>query len=124
MDVYLDTNAVGYFDEHPAWSPERLAAARDRLHQRVQSGDLSVFASYPLLEELLGLLDFNSEKYFRVMGFLLDVSQFNLLRSTDELGKAEVKNGNLRGSNDRLEWFGKAVTVRRALRTGRGLEEL
>lgn len=124
MDVYLDTNAVNYFDEHPAWSSERLAAARDGLRQRVQSGDIGVFVSYPLLEEVLGLLDFNSEKYFRVMGFLLDVSQFNLLLSTDELGEAEVKNGSLRGGNDRLEWFGRAVTVRRALRKGHDLEAI
>lgn len=124
MDVYLDTNAVNYFDEHTPWSPDRLSAARDRLRQRVQAGDISIFVSYPLLEEVLGLLDFNSEKYFRVMGFLLDVSQFNLLLSTDELGEVEVKNGSLKGGNDRLEWFGKAVTVRRALRKGYGLEAI
>jgi hypothetical protein len=124
MDVYIDTNAVSYFDEHPDWTPVQLSAARDRLRQRVDSGDISVFVSYPLLEEVLGLLDFNPTKYFRVMGFLLDVSQFNLLRSTDELGEAEVRNGQLRGRNDRLEWFGRAVTVRRALRAGRGLEDI
>ena len=124
MDVYLDTNAVGYFDEHPAWSPERLVAARDRFREHVQSGHMSVFMSYPLLEEVLGLLDFNAEKYFRVMAFLQDVSQFNLLRSTDELGRAEATVGSLRGGNDRLERFGTAVAVRRALRTGRGLDNM
>ena len=124
MDVYVDTNATGYFDSHPAWNPDVLSSARDQLRQRVQSGDLSVFVSYPLLEEVLGLLAFNAEKYYRVMGLLLDVSQFNLLRSTDELGRTEVANGNLRGRNERLEWFGTAVTVRRALRKGHGLEDI
>jgi hypothetical protein len=124
VDVYFDTNAVNYFDEHPDWPYERLVAARHRLLQRVQARDVSVFVSYPLLEEVLGLLEFNSEKYFRVMSYLLDVSRFNLLLSTDELGRAEVTHGSLRGGNDRLEWFGKAVMVRRALRTGRGLEEI
>ncbi|HLG56845.1 MAG TPA: hypothetical protein VI485_16020 [Vicinamibacterales bacterium] len=80
--------------------------------------------SYPLLEEVLGLLEFDAAKYHRVMGLLLDASQFNLLRATDELGEAEVTNGSLRGQSERLEWFGTAVTVRRALRKGHGLEQI
>jgi hypothetical protein len=119
MDVYFDTQAIGYFDEHPDWTAKLLSAARRRVHHLAEAGELTVFVSYPLLEEVLGLLNFNAEKYHREMGFLLDISQFNLLRSTDELGRIEAMNGGRLEGNDRLELWVRALSVRRALRKGR-----
>jgi hypothetical protein len=58
MDVYLDTNAVSYFDEHPPdWTAPVLAKLRERLIEEVDKGAISVFISINLIEELLGISD-------------------------------------------------------------------
>src|SRR5436190_12495281 len=46
MDVYLDTNAVSYFDAYPPdWTAPVLAKARERLIEEVDKGAISVFIS-------------------------------------------------------------------------------
>lgn len=111
MDVYLDTNAISYLDSHPSWDPVVLAAARMRLCELVQSGSVSVFVSYVLLEELLGILPTDRSKYARVMSYLWEIAKTNLLLATNDMGRAEVaKAGRLEG-NERLEVWAKTVEV-------------
>jgi hypothetical protein len=117
MDVFLDTNAVSYFDEcPPQWQlrPATLARARLRVMERVADGSLSVFVSWTLLNELVGICESNPEKYVRTIGFLWKIANNNLLLPTDALARAEVQHGRRLEGNDRLEPRRTAVTVRRA----------
>ena len=78
---YFDTQAIRYFDEPSEWNTNFLAEPAIELRQLVDGGDLSVFLSYPLLEEVLGLLSLNAQKCFRELGFLLDASASYSCRS-------------------------------------------
>ena len=98
-----------------------LAKAQERLIEEVDKGAISVFISYNLLEELLGISEADPQKYLRVLAFLWRVGQNNLLHATDDLARAEVQNGGPLERNDRLEWWINAVAVRRASRDLRAL---
>src|SRR6266540_4398000 len=117
MDVYLDTNAVSYFDAYPPdWTAPILAKARERLTEEVDKGAISVFISVNLIEELLGISTTDPQKYLRVINFLWRVGQNNLLHSTEDLGRAEATNGGPLEGNDRLEWWINVDIARRASR--------
>ena len=117
MDVYLDTNAVSYFDAYPPdWTAPVLAKARERLIEEVDKGAISVLISVSLIEELLGISTTDPQKYQRVINFLWRVGQNNVLHSTEDLGRAEAKNGGPLEGNDRLEWWINVDIIRRASR--------